>query len=631
MCGIAGLVTGAGKSPELAQWAGTAILDRIRHRGPDAEGQFQDGSVWLGHVRLSILDLSPAGNQPMTAAGGRFVICYNGEVYNFRELADSLSLLPLRSHSDTEVILRAFAKLGVAAFPRLNGMFAFAIYDTLSRRLWLVRDRLGIKPVYYRLDAGGFAFASEIKALFGIDAAIPECDTSALHEWLFYGNALGERTLYQGIRKLLPGHFLSLDIATMGFQVEAYWTPAAQGESRQNVPPSRDLIAETRRLLEQAVKRQLVSDVPVGGFLSGGIDSSAITAFASRHYQGRYATYTAGFDFAEGTDELPKARRVAQRFGTEHTEIHISGFEIADIVEKMVHHHDMPFSDAANIPLYLLAAKVSGKTKVVLQGDGGDEVFGGYRRYTTLSYYKLLRPVARFGQHVNRLTPHTAHFYRRERYLHAIAANDLAGTMALLLTEEDRDSRPASIFMPEVQARIEEHDPFARYRSCQRLFSGEDIVNQMLLVDSMIVLPDIFLEKVDRSAMAAGLEVRVPFLDHELVDYCMRIPGHRKVPAGRKKWLIKKALRGIVPDDVLGGPKTGFGVPFGFWLHAALKPLFFDHLARFQESRPGLLNSRTVHDWYDEHVSRRRDRAFLLWKLLNFLIWANQSRVTFRF
>lgn len=629
MCGIAGFIVRPGRHLGDRAAAFTQALDRMQHRGPDNHGQYQDERVWLGHVRLSILDLSTAGNQPMASTDGRFVICYNGEVYNFADLAQSLAIDGLRSHSDTEVILNAFQKCGAAVASRFNGMFAFAMYDRLRQKLWLVRDRLGIKPLYYKVDAQGLAFASEIKALVTVDPAQAQCELSSMHEWLFYGNSLGERTLYQGVQQLLPGHTLELDIASFEYSTWTYWSPQQQAALAPVQESGADMVAEIRRLLEQAVRRQLVSDVPVGIFLSGGIDSSAITAFATRHYDGKLATYSAGFDFDQGVNELPKARQIAQRYGTEHNEIHISGFEIADTVEKMVHHHDSPFSDAANIPLFLLASRVAGKTKVVLQGDGGDELFGGYRRYSTLSYLPYLRWLVPVAQFVNGLTGKGEQHFRRQRYLSALSAPDTAMRMALLMTEEDGKSHPADMFTSDFRREIERHDAFLRYRQCQSYFVNQDIVNQMALVDSMIVLPDIFLQKVDRSTMAASLEVRVPFLDQDLVDYCMRIPGFRKVPMGQKKWLLKKSLEGLVPNDVLYGKKTGFGVPFGYWLRGALKPLFFDHLAQFQRARPGVLEEKTIRFWHDEHVSRQHDRSFLLWKVLNFMIWANQTGIGF--
>jgi asparagine synthase (glutamine-hydrolysing) len=601
-----------------------AVLAAIRHRGPDASGEYRDGPLWLGHRRLSIIDLSPLGNQPMATADGRYVICYNGEVYNYRELVVALALDGLRSRSDTEVLLLAFALEGTASFRRLNGMFAFALYDREARKLWLVRDRLGIKPLYYRFDAQGLVFGSEIKALTALGGGCLTCDLSTVHEWLFYGTALGGRTLVQGVRQLLPGHFLELDLATFACRTEAYWTLERQARRADRVEaPVAEVIAETRRLLEAAVARQLVADVPVGVFLSGGVDSSAVTAFAARHYHGRLATYSAGFDDLGGVDERPKARRLAARLGTDHHEFQVDGGHVADVVELLVRHHDMPFADAANIPLYLMATQLREQTKVVLQGDGGDELFGGYRRYVTLRWYRWLRLLATGAQHLDGLVIPAAFRARVRRYLHAFATPEVGATMAYLLTAEDSRTKLASVFTLPVRARVEAADPFARYREVQRGFAGHDVANQMSLVDMMIVLPDVFLEKVDRATMAASLEVRVPFLDHDLVDYVVRVPGVVKMPHGRKKWLLKQALSGIVPDDVLHGPKTGFEVPFGYWLRSALKPLFMDHLATFRHGQPGVLDEAVLLRWYGEAEAGRDDRTSILWKLLNFMVWCN--------
>ncbi|MDD4927935.1 MAG: asparagine synthase (glutamine-hydrolyzing) [Gallionella sp.] len=625
MCGIAGLVN---RLPDqFSGFNASEVLASIHHRGPDANGQFSDGQVWLGHVRLSVLDLSEAGNQPMTTSDGRYVISYNGEVYNYAELAQSLDLTDLRTHSDTEVVLRAFADIGVDSIKLFNGMFAFAIYDRQTHKIWLVRDRLGIKPLYYRLNEDSLSFASEIKALRVINDNDAKCDFSAIHEWLYYGNTLGERTLYQGVYKLFPGHYLELDLDTFSSKTECYWSPTEYAGREKLSCSLNEQIAKTSQLLEQAVKRQLVSDVPVGVFLSGGVDSSAITAFASRHYSGKLATYSVGFDFDKGVNELPRAKEIAKLYGTEHHELHISGFEIADVVEKMVEHHGMPFSDAANIPLYLLSSKVNETTKVVLQGDGGDEMFGGYSRYSTLSYYKTARSFAKLGNLVNGRLPHNSQYYRRQRYINALTVDDPAVLMALLLTEEDMHSNPAAIFSSDVRQKIIQSDPFVRYRECQSYFKDEDLVNQMLFVDSMIILPDIFLEKVDRSTMAASIEVRVPFLDNDLVDFCMSLHGSQKVRFGQKKWLLKKSLEGLVPNDVLYGKKTGFGVPYGYWLRNALKPLFFDQMQTFQSRYVGMLDCAVINKLYDDHISRRRDRSFLLWKILNFMIWANRTKV----
>jgi asparagine synthase (glutamine-hydrolysing) len=598
-------------------------LDLLRHRGPDTQGEYADDQVWLGHTRLTILDLSDAGRQPMTTTDGRYVICYNGEVYNYADLAGSLSLNHLASSSDTEVVLRAFAARGVHSFRLLNGIFAFAIYDKQTRKLFLVRDRLGVKPLYFRMIDEGLSFSSEIKPLLAMGDEPAQCDRSALHEWLYYGTSLGARTLYRGIHKLLPGHYAELELATFAFRQVAYWSPTELSGLPKNRDSLDTKIGSVRSLLEQAVERQLVSDVPVGVFLSGGIDSSAVTAFASRHYAGKLATYSVGFDFDKGVNELPTARNVAKLYGTDHHELHVVGVDIGDVVKTMVGHHGMPFSDAANIPLYLLSSRIKDTTKVVLQGDGGDEVFGGYSRYATLSRYRMARVLAKIAGVANELTPRGARYYRVKRYVSALAPRDPVEVMALLLTEEDVNANPEAVFDPGFRDEVIRADPFTRFRECQALFKNEDLVNQMLFVDAMIILPDIFLEKVDRATMAASVEARVPFLDNDLVEFCLRLSGTDKVRNGAKKWLLKKALEGIVPDAILSRRKTGFGVPYGHWLRAALKPLFFDELATFERRYPNVLDTRAVAAMHQAHATQRRDRSFLLWKVLNFTIWAN--------
>jgi asparagine synthase (glutamine-hydrolysing) len=628
MCGIAGIAQTTPRALDVQREA--AVLASIGHRGPDARGCYRDGKVWLGHVRLSIIDLSAAGNQPMANAEQDLVIVYNGEVYNFQELIGELSLSGLRSRSDTEVILKTFAKLQSDAFAKLNGMFAFALYDKRAHKLWLVRDRLGIKPLYFRMDDNSIMFGSEIKALRAMSDEPLQCDITTIPEWLYYGNALGGRTLYRGIRQLPPGHFLELDLTTWAHRIAPYWSLSEQTTHGRTIEASNDeIIAETRRLLEQAVRRQLISDVPVGVFLSGGVDSSAITALAARHYSGKLTTYSAGFDDLEDVDERPKARRVAAQFGTDHHELFIAGADLPDLVEKLVHHHDLPFSDAANIPLYLMAAQIRDTTKVVLQGDGGDEVFGGYRRYTTLRYRRLLHALARAGGALADAMPRSFFLARVRRYAHAFADGDVSATMARLLTPVDPDTKPEAVFAAGFRDRMRAADPFRRYRDCQPQFAQHDITNQMLMVDMMIELPDIFLEKVDRSTMAASLEVRVPFLDHDLVDYVVRIPGDRKMPRGRKKWLLKQALHGIVPHDVLYAPKTGFNVPFGYWLRTSLKPLFFDHLATMDRQQSGVLDPAAIQRMYKAMEEGASDRSNTLWNVLNFMIWTNQSGVQF--
>jgi len=629
MCGIAGSVVRTGFASENSSSREKA-LSLLSHRGPDAHGECTRGSVWFGHTRLSILDLSKSGSQPMVSEDARFAITYNGEVYNYRELASSLGLTDLHSTCDTEVVLRSFAQIGSSAFRQLNGMFAYALHDQRDNQLWLVRDRLGIKPLYYFLDNERLVFASEIRALLALLGRTPDCDTSGIHEWIFYGNSLGQRTLYHGICQLLPGHFLRLDLESFKTETTAYWSLQEESTiARQVHRPTQDLIATTRNLLETAVARQLVSDVPVGVFLSGGIDSSAITAFASRHHAGRLSTFSAGFDDPHYPDERPKACRVAKHFGTDHHELFIDGRDVAGVVEALIDHHGMPFFDAANIPLYLMAEKVSGQIKVVLQGDGGDEVFGGYRRYATLRMHSLLHAFAGVGRISAVALPASSLRQRILRYCNIFGQKDLGVTIGLLLTAEDLSGKALDVFDVSFRKQIATSDPMARYREVRAHFARLDAGQQMSMVDLSIQLPDIYLEKVDRSTMAHGLEVRVPFLDHDLVDFAARIPGYRKMPYGQKKWLLKKSLRGIVPDFVLDGPKTGFNVPFKHWLMGPLRRHFVDHLELFERANPRVIQRSTIDHKFEITEQGKGDFSSLLWKLYNFTVWANRFKIRF--
>lgn len=630
MCGILGAAWRTSAPKGAAEERFHTALSALRHRGPDARGEFHGANVWLGHTRLSILDLSADANQPMQAADGRFAITYNGEVYNYRDLASQHALQNLRTTSDTEVVLRLFAAGGVECLRGLNGMFAFAIYDRSKQRLWLARDRFGIKPLYYSVSKDRIVFASEIKAIFALTGASPTCDTESLHEWLYFGNTLGRRTMYSGIGQLLPGHYLELDLTTFAHEEREYWSvESLMAGAPASAPPGRSAVEWTRTLLENAVQRQLISDVPVGVFLSGGIDSSAITAFAVRHHPGRLATYSAGFDFETDGGELPKARRVAERFGTAHHEVQVRGEMAGELIEKMINSHDGPFADPANIPLFLLASRLSGQIKVILQGDGGDELFGGYRRYSMISRYHPLHRLARGAYLLLPLLSNSDFQCRVRRQVLAFAAADFQETVALLLTPEDRSRLPSAVFAPAMRRAVERTDPLARHRKCWARYPCEDPVNGTSMIDLKITLPDLYLEKVDRSTMAASLEVRVPFLDHELADFVAGLPGRIKVPGGQPKGLLKAALAGVVPDEVLSGPKVGLNVPIGKWLHGKLKGFFLEHLAQFGKDHSEVLDAGHIGDIFAESARGRGNHTNLLWKVLNFIVWANLSKVRF--
>ena len=629
MCGICGYALSLRRTECTARPRLGQSVALLRHRGPDAAGTTESTGVGLGHARLSILDLSDAGRQPMETEDGQCAIAYNGECYNFRDVARDLGIRGLRSSSDTEVVLRAFAAEGAACLPRLNGMFAFAVHDRAAGEVWLVRDRLGIKPLYYSLDSDALLFASEVRPLLELAGETPSCDPTLLAEWLYYGNSLGGKTLFRGIRQLLPGHALRLRIRDWTHEVRAYWSLAAQ--CRRPAPPERgaDLAGAVRERLSAAVRRQLVSDVPVGIFLSGGIDSSAIAAFATATGSASVRTFSAGFDDPSFPDERPRARRLAERLGTEHHEFMIGGEGLQSAVEQLVAHHGAPFFDAANIPLWLMARAVAPQAKVILQGDGGDEVFGGYRRYRLLHRRRAMQAAALAAAPVLGILPESRLVQRARRYAHAFGQRDVGRAMALLLTAEGSDPSVLDAFGPAVRPAMESADPLRHHARVAAQFDGLDLCRRMSMIDLSIVLPDIYLEKVDRSTMAHGLEVRVPFLDHELVDFVARVPSNRTMPQGRTKWLLKQALRGILPDEVLDRPKTGFNVPFGRWLRGPLRGHFADHLEAFARARPGVIDADAVRRWIARDASGRVDLSSRLWKIYKLAIWANRFQVRF--
>lgn len=592
----------------------------LAHRGPNNQSTKLLANGALGHTRLSILDLSDAGRQPMRSGNGRFTIVYNGEIYNFKALRAELISLgsTFRSQSDTEVVLEAFARWGRSSLGRFNGIFAFAIWDEELETLLLARDRFGVKPLYYCLEDGaGIRFGSEIKAVLAAEGKRGGLDRQALHELMHYGvGGLGARTLFADVRKLQAGEYLEFNRGMLSRG--KYWELNPEFSCAELLT---DPVTSVRNLLEAAVKRQLVSDVPVGVFLSGGIDSSAVTAFAARNYGGGLKTYSVGFDFAGDSSELPKAAAVARHFGTEHHELFIKGVDLPAVIESLVKHHDDAFSDAANIPLYLLCKELQGGVRVVLQGDGGDEIFGGYRRYSMLARADFLRAAAWIAQAGSWLPLGKVSLRRIQRMIDIWQERNSSKRMALLLAQDECCPAPTRILGPGLRASVEREDPFARYREIGARLQGLDPVQGMLWTDTQILLPDIFLEKVDKSTMAWGVESRVPFLDNELTDYVLALPAALKMPGAKPKALLKSALRGIVPDYVLDAPKQGFGVPYGNWLRGPLANFARERMCNGRAAADGLIDGPVAARLLSEHISRQNDHGFLLWKTLNLALW----------
>lgn len=621
MCGIAGIIAFAGT--EVSKLHLDAMVNSLEHRGPDARGSYIFGNVGLGHTRLSIIDLSAAGQQPMHSKCGRYTLIYNGEIYNAKELSGNLSDISMRGHSDTEVLLESLIRYGSAVISELNGMFAFAFYDQKDGTLLIARDRFGIKPLYFIEEGDEFRFGSEIKCLFAGTGDNRKIRKSAIHEFFYYGVTLGTQTFLENVDRLLPGHIMTLNVRT-GKSTLSCFVPNRKTKS---CDISEDPKNKVLNLLEASVKRHLISDVPVAVFLSGGIDSSAVTAFAAKHSPERLKTYSVGFDIPGGVDELPIARLVAKRFKTDHQELHISVNDVQSVLSRLCNAHDVPFGDAANIPLYLLCEELAGSVKVVLQGDGGDEIFGGYTRYRWLYFSKIIRwfcalsYLVPFGILPNDLE------LRIKRVLDAFSNED-AMTMALLLTEETLDRPPIRVLSEELQNEVKENDPFSRYFQVCNASSETNLAQRMLHTDTQIILPDVFLEKVDRSTMAHSIEVRVPFLDTELTDFVTRLPVSVKMPYGQQKGLLKTALRGVLPDRVLDRRKTGFSVPYKEWLRGSLGDWLLDLIDCKAVQESGLLDTAKVRQLLSNHRKGNGRDGFLLYKLLVLAIWINNTRAT---
>jgi asparagine synthase (glutamine-hydrolysing) len=627
MCGIAGLLI---DNPLIAARSGhdlRAVIHRMTDtlvaRGPDAGGVLLEAPVAFGHRRLSIVELSEAGAQPMRLGSDGPILTYNGEVYNFRELRRSLEDIGhtnWRGHSDTEVILHVYYQWGLEGLKRLEGIFALALWDPAEQRLVLMRDRLGVKPLYYGDCSLGLAFGSEIKAVLAAGGVDTTLDDQALSEYLWYGNTHGDRTFYCGVRALEPGHWLIVERGQRRLQpwwrVEEWLNDPL---AARNLPEAAE---QVRFALDQAVARQLVADVPLGIFLSGGLDSSAIAASAIQQRSQPLGSYAAGFDFDQGINELPKAARVAKHLGLNHHVISVSGSALESVLCTLAKAHDEPFGDAANIPLYLMCQQLQGQIKVVLQGDGGDELFAGYRRYAMLRsahWWRLwpqrLSPLMRSSMNLGR---------RFARMADSVGHTDPALRMAFLLTTETQQNPPEAVFLPERRRELSEAtDPFVAYRQAAERFKDHEPVQQMLLTDLTVQLPSQFLRKVDRATMATGIEARVPLLDERVVRLAVNFPSIWKVMGAENKVVLRQSQRGRLPADILDGPKTGFGVPYEYWLRSSLYEFARERLLDRNFLHQFSLDGAIVEQMLVQHKNRTVERGFMLWKLLQLALFAN--------
>jgi asparagine synthase (glutamine-hydrolysing) len=613
MCGIAGIYRFRSERP-VAPGELRAMGARIAHRGPDDEGYFHDGPLGLVHKRLAILDTSPAGRGPMFTDDGKVVISFNGEIYNFVELRQELERKghTFRTGTDTEVILRLYQEHGEGLLELLNGMFAFAIWDLPARRLFLARDRLGIKPLYYTLDEEGIVFASEIKAMLAVSGRAPAVNLEMLDAYMSVGYVPTERTLFQGIEKLQPGWCLTIEPGRL--DLRQYWDlrpePEEMGEE--------ECVRRATDLLRDAVRIQLRSDVPLGVFLSGGVDSSAVVALMHEMGIRDIRTFTVAYDFGPAYDETRYARQIAERFGTRHREVFVTPREFQDFIPSLVWHMDEPVTESAAISLYFVSKLAREDVVVVLSGEGSDEVFGGYPIYKymqTLERYRALPAALRRGL----INP---------------ALNLLGGKWPKYtrLAEQSLQERYLGVSFYETPLKEALYRPRLRdsfngsaMTSLARRFydktEGLDPLLRMMYLDVKSWLPDDLLIKADKMTMASSLELRVPFLDHRLVELGGRIPPRYRIKGWSTKHILKKAMEPYLPHEILHRGKMGFPTPLALMFQGDLKGYVAEVLTGDRFSDRGYFQPEVVKRLVAEHSSGERDHHRVLWQLLVLEEW----------
>ncbi|MGE3275486.1 MAG: asparagine synthase (glutamine-hydrolyzing) [Vicinamibacterales bacterium] len=618
MCGIAGFVDapGTGSHPaEPARDSLTRMCDAIRHRGPDEEGTWVGDGVALGMRRLSIIDLA-TGQQPIFSENGQVCTVFNGEIYNFRELRAELSACGhhFRSASDTEVIVHGYEEWGADVVSRLRGMFGLAVWDARDRSLLVARDRMGIKPLYVHERGGRLAFASEIKSLLALPGVPRELDPAALDHYLSFLYTPRDGSIFAGIRKLPPGHLLEWRDGTM--RVRRYWDPPAS-ETFTGSPE--EAVEALHDVLRDAVRSHMVSDVPLGAFLSGGIDSSVVVALMAQAGQGPVRTFSIGFAGGSG-DERPYAREVARRYGTEHHEFVVEP-DALRILDALVSHFDEPFGDASAIPTWYVSELARRHVTVALSGDGGDELFGGYERY-------LPHPrVAAF----DRWSPPGAG--RLAGAAAAILPRGARGRAFLRHVAMDPQSRyvddmrffgpddKAALLTSDLRGRLRPAAPEARLHAHFTPYAHLPWASQMMHVDADTYLPEDVLVKVDRMSMAHSLESRVPLLDNHVVDFAATLPASRKIQGGRRKHVLKEVAARLLPAALIDRKKRGFSAPLGAWFRGGTRELFADTLLSRESLTRGYFEPAAVRRLVDEHLHGRRDHTLRLWQLIVFERW----------
>ena len=640
MCGIAGYWQ-TRSAPEAPLEVLKRMGEVLAHRGPDDSGTFTDTRAGIGMAfrRLSILDLSAEGHQPMKSSSGRYVIIFNGEVYNFEEIRSELGDHPWRGHSDTEVMLEAIERWGLElAIHRFVGMFAFALWDCQERKLHLVRDRLGIKPLYYGRTPSAFIFASELKAIWQYPDFAGEIERDSLALYLRHNCVPSPHCIYKGLHKLQPGCLLTLDFSDAVPRIRRYWSARELAQAGQRSPlqlSDSEAVEQLHELLLQAVRLRMISDVPLGAFLSGGVDSSTVVALMQAQSQRPVKTFTVGFH-EEGYNEAIDAKRVAETLGTDHTELYVTPKEALDVVPLLPAMYDEPFSDSSQVPTYLVSKLARREVTVSLSGDGGDELFGGYNRHALIPrIWEFLSPIPRPLRFLAASTVHAippnyidTTFDTLRPLLPKGSRHGAPGDKAHKLADLFSCDSPKALYYRALshwenpsEIVLGAREPETIFECITELSEDRSIEDAIMLMDLINYLPDDILTKLDRASMAVSLEARVPLLDHRVVEFTWKLPLEFKIRNGETKWILRQVLYRYVPAKLFDRPKTGFAIPLDSWLRGPLRDWAESLLSAQSLQAHGLFDSQKIRDKWQEHLSCRRNWQDLLWDVLVFQAW----------
>jgi len=627
MCGIAGVLY-ADRMRRPDHGVLTRMAGCLAHRGPDAEGLWADAGIGLVHRRLSIIDLSTAADHPVGNEDGSVQVVFNGEIYNYRDLRVDLAARGhvLRTEGDTETLVHLYEDEQDRLVSRLRGMFAFGLWDARRRTLLLARDRVGIKPLYVYRDDEKVIFGSELKAILAHGDVDASLDPHALDDYLAYGFISGPRSIFRHVRKLLPAHTLAISVDAWHAEPRRYW--ALQYEP-DHAPSAQEWVERVHDKVAETVRCHLVADVRVGAFLSGGVDSTIVVGEAAAQSAQRLRTFSIGFD-EEAFSELPYAREAALRFGTEHHE-EIARPDAVALIDQLAVHYDEPFADSSALPTFIVSRLASRSVKVVLSGDGGDEAFGGYPRYAHDAREARLRSHLPGWFTGGVLSPLAAAWPRADWLPRPLRAKTTLTNLALDTGAAYANSLAICrgplrrhLMHPDLRSRLGAHLTGQRIAHTVNSTAADPAAG-MMAADLEVRVPDDYLTKVDRSSMAFGLEVRPPFLDHELLELSARVPSSVKMRAGVGKWVLRQAFTGMLPPSA-SRPKRGFEIPVDRWLRGPLRGMFEDVVLATGGPLDGLVHRETAESMYRHHLAGRRREGSTLWSLLILARWASRYR-----